>query len=118
LRYSAADEAGKKALRERYGDAVIADFQNLEWIRETCKICPGCGMAVEKNRGCNHITCRNCLFEFCFLCNQPYRPGHFRPPNACKQFDADELASELGIRSDQARELIAHAENGPLRLHQ
>ena len=117
-RYSAADEAGKKALRERYGDAVIADFQNLEWIRETCKICPGCGMAVEKNRGCNHITCRNCLFEFCFLCNQPYRPGHFRPPNACKQFDADELASELGIRSDQARELIAHAENGPLRLHQ
>jgi E3 ubiquitin-protein ligase RNF14 len=116
-RYSAADEAGKVALRERYGDAVIADFQNLEYIREACKICPGCGMAVEKHRGCNHITCRNCLFEFCWLCSQPFRPGHFRPPNACKQFDADELASELGIRSDQARELITHAENG-LRLHQ
>mmetsp|Transcript_32332 Transcript_32332/g.54488 ORF Transcript_32332/g.54488 Transcript_32332/m.54488 type:complete len:522 (+) Transcript_32332:136-1701(+) len=34
-----------------------------------CTLCPGrtCGAIVEKNRGCNHMTCR-CKTEFCYLC--------------------------------------------------
>ena len=31
------------------------------------KQCPRCRFWVEKNRGCNHMTCR-CRYEFCYIC--------------------------------------------------
>ena len=31
------------------------------------KDCPGCGVAVEKTSGCNHITCP-CGTHWCFVC--------------------------------------------------
>ena len=35
------------------------------------KKCPNCQNGVEKNGGCDHMTCR-CKHEFCWLCLAPY----------------------------------------------
>ena len=32
-------------------------------------------MIVQKNKGCDHITCY-CSYQFCYLCNQPYSHNH------------------------------------------
>ena len=45
------------------------------WVIEHCKKCPKCGWSIEKNEGCNHMTCRLCHHEFCWLCFQNYH-GH------------------------------------------
>jgi ariadne-1 len=45
-----------------------SDKENTEWIMANTKACPKCKVHIEKNQGCNHMTCRNCRHEFCWLC--------------------------------------------------
>ncbi|KAK5696571.1 hypothetical protein LTR97_007874 [Elasticomyces elasticus] len=41
-------------------------------IKDTTKPCPSCKTAIEKNRGCQHMTCLNCSHQFCWVCFSPY----------------------------------------------
>ncbi|OCK79708.1 hypothetical protein K432DRAFT_426286 [Lepidopterella palustris CBS 459.81] len=43
-------------------------------IKGTTKKCPGCKWNIEKNYGCDHMTCSKCRHEFCWICLAPYRP--------------------------------------------
>lgn len=47
------------------GQAEENDFQ--QWMAAHAKICPRCHEAIEKNDGCNHITCP-CGYHFCWEC--------------------------------------------------
>ena len=37
------------------------------------KRCPSCSYLIQKNGGCNHMTCRRCSHEFNWCCLQSYR---------------------------------------------
>ncbi len=40
-----------------------------------CWQCPKCGQGIEKNEGCDHMTCKKpggCGHEFCWRCLAPY----------------------------------------------
>ena len=41
------------------------------------KKCPRCQIFTEKNEGCNHMTCVNCKYQWCWLCEGPYKYGHY-----------------------------------------
>jgi len=45
------------------------------WVSANTKDCPRCHVAVEKNGGCNHMTCRQCTYEWCWLCLKLWK-GH------------------------------------------
>jgi len=49
--------------------------ENMKWLRMNSKKCPKCQTTIEKNNGCNHMTCRLCKFEFCWNCLSVYIPG-------------------------------------------
>lgn len=39
-------------------------------IQTTTSECPGCGALINKTSGCNHMTCRRCNVEHCYLCGE------------------------------------------------
>ncbi|KAF2101617.1 ankyrin repeat and IBR domain-containing protein 1 [Rhizodiscina lignyota] len=44
------------------------DSETANWISANTKECPKCRSTIEKNGGCNHMTCRKCRHEFCWMC--------------------------------------------------
>ena len=57
-------------------EMIDKDFE--EWrSHKIVKRCPGCRMWTEKNEGCNHMTCVECKFQWCWLCQKQYTYKHF-----------------------------------------
>ena len=60
------------------------DKSFIEW-RDPKKVkrCPKCKYFIEKNDGCNHMTCTNCKYQWCWLCMQEYKYGHYELGGSC-----------------------------------
>ena len=49
-----------------------------EWKTHTLvKRCPYCRFWTEKSDGCNHMTCSQCNFQWCWVCEQECVAGHY-----------------------------------------
>ena len=54
------------------------DQQFIDWVKEKdVRFCPKCKVRIEKDMGCNHMTCYYCSFEFCWICGATYTKDHF-----------------------------------------
>ncbi|KAI3470574.1 hypothetical protein Pfo_027237 [Paulownia fortunei] len=50
-----------------------SEAENTTWILAYTKPCPNCHRAIEKNQGCNHMTCgKPCGHHFCWVCLGPW----------------------------------------------
>jgi len=41
-----------------WDNKIQGDSENKNWMTANTKPCPKCGNPVEKNGGCNHVSCR------------------------------------------------------------
>ena len=81
------------------------DSETFNWLVTNTKACPKCGTSIEKNGGCNHMTCRksDCKHEWCWVCMGPWK-DHSGSYYACNKYDPEkEKATEAGKKKDSSR---------------
>jgi ariadne-1 len=66
------------------------------WIFVNTKPCPGCNAPMEKNGGCNHMTCSQCSFEFCWLCLSSL--DRHLGAHQCNRFDPFENTDDVDLK--------------------
>ena len=58
--------------------AKVIDEGFEEWKSHTLvKRCPYCKFWTEKNEGCNHMTCSQCKYQWCWICEKECVAGHY-----------------------------------------
>ncbi|GIL57550.1 hypothetical protein Vafri_12725 [Volvox africanus] len=79
-----------------------AESENMNWILANTKPCPKCSRPIEKNQGCMHMTCSQCRFEFCWLCQGDWKEHGERTGGfyACNRF---ETAKKRGDYDEESR---------------
>ena len=49
--------------------------ESMNYINANTKECPKCKVSIEKNGGCNHMSCSNCKHSYCWLCGYDLTPS-------------------------------------------
>jgi len=87
------------------------DLASRAYVESNTKPCPLCAEPIEKNGGCDHMTClppAGCGHEFCWLCLAPYdsilRDGNHRHQSTCQYYapydEADDSLYDDGVDDD------------------
>ena len=85
-------EHGNSPCKEKIDDS-IKEFAKNHFVKR----CPNCGIVIEKNNGCNHITCVQCGHQWCWLCNEKYNEGHFKD-GKCRGFQFFQPKNDYEIK--------------------
>ena len=84
------------------------DSETYNWLVANTKACPKCQTSIEKNGGCNHMTCKNtsCKYEFCWVCCGPWK-DHSGSYYNCNKYDPDkDKQSPDGKKKDSSRQAL------------
>ena len=82
--------------KKKCDEIIDEDFE--EWKKhKIVKRCPNCKMWTEKNEGCNHMTCVECKFQWCWLCQKKYAYGHYNT-GSCKGLQFEKEQDEEKIK--------------------
>jgi len=85
-----------------------SEGENMKWILVYTKSCPSCRKPIEKNQGCNHMTCNKsfggCGYEFCWICMGEWKP-HKDSYYKCNFYDEKKVKKDENSLEDIKNEL-------------
>ncbi|KAJ1921681.1 hypothetical protein H4219_000413 [Mycoemilia scoparia] len=91
-------------LAQAWRDKCTNDSETVNYIAANTKECPSCKETIEKNGGCNHMTCRKCKHEWCWICKGPWSE-HGQNYYNCTRFNESESQAARDATSESRREL-------------
>ena len=97
--------------RLKYLNSVPTSWFSISWIASCTTRCPRCKSPIEKNGGCNHMTCKYCANEFCWLCQSTWK-NHNSDGQECKDWAKLEEERKIYLRA-RAVENCNFLENFP-----
>lgn len=76
------------------------DSETANWIEANTHSCPKCDSAIEKNGGCNHMVCKKCKYEFCWICmgNWSDHNNSYYKCNQFREVDVEEVSKKTKSR--------------------
>jgi len=89
----------------RWRDKCRNESETANWILTNTKACPKCDKRIEKNQGCNHMTCP-CKHEFCWICQKDWK-GHAGNYN-CNIFKTSDSALDLNKAKKELCKYLHH----------
>lgn len=92
--YANGSKQRRRLLESRYGRSVLQgtleDCLSEDWIISNSKHCPHCFCKIEKNGGCNVMSCSQCGQRFCWACLTRLGSGrvsnHFAECPPCQSY--------------------------------
>ena len=91
----------------RWNEKCRNESETANWILANTKPCPKCSCRIEKNQGCNHMSCQQCKYEFCWVCLANWNEhgantgGYYK----CNKFDASNGGDDQSDAARAKREL-------------
>lgn len=88
-------------------EKCMNESETANWILANTRKCPQCTTRIEKNQGCNHMTCKICKYEFCWICMGNWQEhgqntgGFYK----CNRYDPSEVSSTVSAAQKAKQEL-------------
>lgn len=95
----------------RWKEKFSAESENITWIMANTKTCPKCHKPIEKNAGCNHMTCNQCKYQFCWICMTDWSLHGTATGGAykCNRYE-EEVKKNVKLSENEARQVKAQSE--------
>jgi ariadne-1 len=87
-----------------------SESENITWMIANTKNCPKCQRPIEKNQGCNHMTCNMCKHEFCWMCMGDWKEhgsatgGYYK----CNKYEELKKDKNALTKAEEKREQAQH----------
>eukprot|EP01065_Artemidia_motanka_P050850 TRINITY_DN8793_c1_g1_i1.p1 TRINITY_DN8793_c1_g1~~TRINITY_DN8793_c1_g1_i1.p1 ORF type:complete len:514 (+),score=79.95 TRINITY_DN8793_c1_g1_i1:77-1543(+) len=94
--------------------AKLGEGGSSAWIASKTKPCPSCHVSIEKSGGCNHMVCRSCQYQFCWICEQDWAK-HGTSWFRCNYYKPGD---EVSFSRDSARREIERFSHYYKRYHE
>lgn len=89
-------------------------IESERWIQHFTEKCPKCQSPIEKNGGCNQISCQKCKHLFCWICKADWANQHYQ----CSAGSMSTPVSENRDVTDPARRVSLPEYENYLNQHQ
>lgn len=89
----------------KWNEKCRNESETANWILANTKSCPRCVSRIEKNQGCNHMTCQRCKGEFCWICMGDWNDhgantgGYYK----CNKYESNDTSAGHEDQSDAAK---------------
>jgi len=77
-------ERAKRQAQKGKKKMTRAERKAERYIKKKARPCPRCKTPIQKNDGCNHMTCQGCRHQFCWICMGEFQGYDHFSTGKCK----------------------------------